>query len=213
MTDRNKWLAQAKQVLQKEAEGILEVSSYVDESFCEALELLANCTGRVIISGIGKSGLVGKKIAATMSSTGTATFFLHPVEGVHGDLGIIREGDVVICLSNSGETIELNNILPVFRSLGVKIIAMTSNKNSKLAKSSDIFLCTKVSEEACSMNLVPTTSTTATLALGDALAICLMNYKSFDQKDFKKIHPAGALGERLSKSLFELMHQENLPVC
>jgi len=202
----------AREVLDIEIEGLAAVRGQLDGGFLEALDLLAACKGRVVVTGIGKSGLVGRKIAATLSSTGTAAFFLHPVEGAHGDLGMIRPGDVVLALSNSGETDELNNLLPALKSLGAIIVAMTSGLSSNLARLSDVVIGVRVPREACPLNLAPTTSTTATLAVGDALAVCLMRIKDFGTKDFKRVHPAGALGARLSQQVAALMHTENLPV-
>ena len=163
------------------------------------------------MTGIGKSGLVGKKIAATLSSTGTPSYFLHPVEGMHGDLGLIRQEDVVIAISYSGKTAELLNLIPALRSLGPHIIAMTSGLNSPLAHLADLVLDIGVEREACALNIVPTSSTTATLALGDALAMCLMERKSFTSGDFYRYHPGGALGQRLSLQVDSIMHTESLP--
>ncbi|GAB6125717.1 KpsF/GutQ family sugar-phosphate isomerase [Humidesulfovibrio idahonensis] len=206
------WLELAREVLDVEIEGLTAVRGQLNGGFLEALERLVACTGRVVVTGIGKSGLVGRKIAATLSSTGTAAFFLHPVEGAHGDLGMIRPGDVVLALSNSGETDELNNLLPALKSLGGVIVCMTSGVDSTLARLSDVVIEVRVPREACPLNLAPTTSTTAALAVGDALAVCLMQMKDFSTKDFKRVHPAGALGARLSQPISSLMHTENLPV-
>jgi arabinose-5-phosphate isomerase len=167
----------------------------------------------VAITGIGKSGLVGRKIAATLSSTGTPAFFLHPVEGAHGDLGAVRDGDVVIAISYSGRTEELNAILPAVRSLGAAIIAITSGLHSPLAELADIVIDAGIPREACSINMVPTSSTTAALALGDALAVCLMDAKSFTRKDFGRYHPGGVLGQRLCLSVADLMHRDNIPLA
>ncbi|MDR3641508.1 MAG: KpsF/GutQ family sugar-phosphate isomerase [Humidesulfovibrio sp.] len=202
-----------REVLDIEIEGLTAVRGQLDGGFLEALERLAACKGRVVVTGIGKSGLVGRKIAATLSSTGTAAFFLHPVEGAHGDLGMIRPGDVVLALSNSGETGELNTLLPALKSLGAVIVCMTSGVESTLARLSDVVIMVNVPREACPLNLAPTTSTTAALAVGDALAVCLMRIKDFGTKDFKRVHPAGALGARLSQPIGSLMHTENLPVA
>src|SRR6056297_1590871 len=205
------WLALARQVLDIEIQGIREVEGNLGQEFVRALETLASCSGRVVVTGLGKSGLVGRKIAATLSSTGTPAYFLHPVEGIHGDLGMIREGDVVLALSNSGETDELNNILPTLQSLGTKIISLTGNLHSTMAALSDIIICTSVSREACTLGLAPTASTTATLALGDALAVGLIEWNSFGKDDFRKYHPGGELGRRLSLTIDELMHTGNVP--
>lgn len=208
---RTDWIELAREVLQVEIEGLNTVSSKLDAAFVDALALMAECTGRVVICGVGKSGLVGRKIAATLSSTGTPSFFMHPVEGAHGDMGMLRDEDVVLAISNSGETAELNAILPSLRSIGTAIISMTGNPQSNMAKQSDVVLNTSVPREACTLDLAPTASTTATLALGDALAVCLINWKSFTADDFKKFHPGGALGQRLSCKTSELMHTESLP--
>jgi arabinose-5-phosphate isomerase len=207
------WLELAREVLDIEIEGLAAVRGQLNGGFLEALDRLAGCKGRVVVTGIGKSGLVGRKIAATLSSTGTAAFFLHPVEGAHGDLGMIRPGDVVLALSNSGETDELNNLLPALKSLGAVIVCMTAGVDSTLAQLSDVVIGVHVPREACPLNLAPTTSTTATLAVGDALAVCLMRIKDFGTKDFKRVHPAGALGARLSQSIATLMHTKDLPVA
>lgn len=205
-------LAIARETLDIEIEGIMAVRAALGQSFVQAVELLGRCRGRVIITGIGKSGLVGRKLAATLSSTGTAAFFMHPVEGQHGDLGSIRNGDVVIAISNSGNTDELNAILPVIRSFGVSIIALTGGLQSRMAALSDLVINTAVPREACPMNLAPTSSTTAVLAVGDALAVALIRYKNFTEQDFRVVHPGGSLGQRLRLSIDEIMRTENLPV-
>lgn len=207
------WLALAREVLDIEIEGLAAVRGQLNGGFEEALALLAGCTGRVVVTGIGKSGLVARKIAATLSSTGTPAFFLHPVEGAHGDLGMIRTGDVVLALSNSGETDELNTLLPALKSLGALIVGLTSGAASTLARMSDAVVEVRVPREACPMGLAPTASTTAALAVGDALAVCLMRLKDFGSKDFKRVHPGGALGARLSQRIETLMHTENLPLA
>ncbi len=213
MTDpRINCLKLAAKVLDIEIEGIEAVKKHLDVSFCMALEEMARCRGRIVVTGIGKSGLIGRKIAATLSSTGSPSFFLHPVEGAHGDMGMLTRDDLVLAISNSGETDELNCIIPSFRALGVKVIAMTSNPDSTMASLSDIVLGVRVPREACTLNLAPTASTTAALAMGDALAVCLMQGKHFEQKDFKKYHPGGFLGQRLSKNILELMHTANIPL-
>ena len=206
------WIARGKEVLAVEMEALQSVSCKLGAPFAEAVELLASCTGRVAVTGIGKSGLVGRKLAATLSSTGTAAFFLHPVEGAHGDLGAVREGDVIIAISHSGKSEELNAILPALRSLGARIIALTGGLSSSLANLADVILDAGVPREACPMNLVPTSSTTAALALGDALAVCLMEHKSFSSSDFKRFHPGGALGQRLSLAVSDIMRTHDLPV-
>jgi len=207
------WLALAREVLDIEIEGLAAVRGQLDGGFTEALARLGACTGRVVVTGIGKSGLVGRKIAATLSSTGTPAFFLHPVEGAHGDLGMIRPEDVVLALSNSGETDELNALLPALRSLGAAVVSITSGAASTLARLSDVVIEARVPREACPMNLAPTASTTAALAVGDALAVCLMRMKDFGTRDFRRVHPGGALGARLAQPVAALMHAERLPVA
>ncbi|GAU08672.1 KpsF/GutQ family sugar-phosphate isomerase [Desulfoplanes formicivorans] len=204
------WIDLASRVLTIEREGLAAVQAALGPDFVTALGWMATCTGRVVITGIGKSGLVGRKIAATLSSTGTPAFFLHPVEGAHGDLGMIRPEDVVVAISYSGETDELNAILPTLKGLVHRIIALTGNTDSTMAGLADVSLCVKVPREACPMGLAPTASTTATLALGDALAVCLIEWKSFDACDFKRYHPGGALGQRLSTKVAELMHHPEM---
>lgn len=206
------WLMRGKAVLDIEIEALQSVRQRLGESFSAAVELLATCPGRVIVTGIGKSGLVGRKIAATLSSTGTPACFLHPVEGAHGDLGAVREKDVVIAISNSGRTDELNAILPALRSLGTKIIALTAGLDSPLAGLSDLVIDCHVPREACPLDLAPTSSTTAALALGDALAVCLIELKRFTPGDFRKYHPGGALGQRLALNVADIMHTDDLPV-
>ena len=207
------WLGLAREVFAIEIEGLETARDGLDKDFVRALTFMAECTGRVVISGIGKSGLVGRKIAATLSSTGTPSFFLHPVEGAHGDMGMIRSEDVVMVISNSGETDELNAILPSLRTLAGKIIGLTGNRESTMARLCDAVISTRVPREACPLGLAPTASTTATLAVGDALAMCLIEWKSFESDDFKRYHPGGALGQRLSQPVSGLMHVDTLPVC
>lgn len=206
------WLALGREVLDIEIAGLNAVRDQMGQGFVDAVHTLAACQGRVVVTGIGKSGLVGRKIAATFSSTGTPAFFLHPVEGAHGDLGMIRAEDVVLAISNSGETDELNAVLPTMRSLGVCIVGMTGNERSSLARQSDIILKVHVPKEACPFGLAPTASTTAALAVGDALAVCLIHWKRFDACDFQRCHPAGALGQRLRLSIRDVMHREAMPI-
>ncbi|WP_419784849.1 KpsF/GutQ family sugar-phosphate isomerase [Pseudodesulfovibrio sp.] len=206
------WLKLARNVLAIEVEGLETVRGQLDEAFVRALTLMAECSGRVVVTGVGKSGLVGRKIAATLSSTGTPSFFLHPVEGAHGDMGMLRKEDVVLAISNSGGTDEVNNILPTFASLGISVIAMTSNTASAMAELADVTIQVHVPREACPMGLAPTSSTTAQLAVGDALAVCLMEWKSFNKDDFRRFHPGGSLGQRLAASVDSLMHTDDLPV-
>ncbi len=206
------WMTRGREVLDIEVEGLHSVRDRLGPSFTEAVEMLASCPGRVAITGIGKSGLVGRKMAATFSSTGTPAFFLHPVEGAHGDLGLIREGDVVIAISYSGNTEELNAILPALKSLGARVIAITGGADSALAHLAHVVIDAHIPREACPMNLAPTSSTTATLALGDALAVCLMDKKGFSARDFRRYHPGGSLGQRLRLFVADIMHMEDIPV-
>ncbi len=202
------WIQRGREVLDIETEGLARLRENLGPDFAKAVEMLLACTGRTAVTGIGKSGLVGRKIAATLSSTGTPAWFLHPVEGAHGDLGSVRPGDVIIAISYSGRTDELNALLPALRALGAQIIAITGNPASALTRLADVTLNAWVPREACSLNLAPTTSTTATLALGDALAVCVMEGKAFTPSDFKRFHPGGALGQRLSLKVADMMHRE-----
>lgn len=197
----------AGEVLQIEAEGILHILNRLDESFTKAVQWIFEARGRVIVTGIGKSGIVGRKIVATLSSTGTPALFIHPVEAVHGDLGMVRRGDVALALSNSGETDELNAILPSLRSIGLRVIAFTGNLSSTLARSCDLAVYTGVEREACPLGLAPTASTTALLAMGDALAVVLIKLRNFQARDFHRYHPGGHLGQRLEIPLREVMVQ------
>ena len=195
----------AKEVLTIEANSILKLKDRIGENFDKAVEFLYNCKGRVIVTGMGKSGLIGKKIAATLSSTGTPSYFLHPAESTHGDSGIITRDDVIIAISNSGETQELLNLLPLIKRFGVLMIGMTGNMTSTLAKSSDVVLDIGVEKEACPLNKAPTASTTATLAMGDALAVCLLEKRGFSEEDFLIFHPSGALGKGFLYHVKDLM--------
>ncbi len=207
------WTELGREVLRIEREGLDAVASRLDASFEDALRLLAGCSGRVVVTGIGKSGLVGRKLAATFSSTGTPSFFLHPVEGAHGDMGSLRSDDVVLAVSNSGETAELLAILPALRVLGLRILALTGKPESTLGRTADVILNVGVPREACPHGLAPTASTTAVLALGDALAVCLMRIKAFSEKDFLRFHPGGSLGRRLRLSVRDVMRTSALPCC
>jgi len=189
----------ARKVLRTEANAILNLVDRVDGEFERAVQVLFDCKGRVILTGMGKSGIICRKIAATLTSTGTSAWFLHPAEAIHGDLGAIRDDDVVIALSHSGETEELVRLLEAIRRIGAKLIAITGNVKSTLARASDVTLDCSVDEEACPMNLVPTASTTAALALGDALAMTLLVRKGFREEDFASLHPGGKLGRRLMR--------------
>jgi arabinose-5-phosphate isomerase len=195
----------ARDVLTIEANEITALAARLDASFEAAVQLILQCKGRVVVSGMGKSGHVGGKIAATLASTGTPAFFMHPAEASHGDLGMITEGDVVIALSNSGESDELLNILPAMKRLGAKIISITGAANSTLAKESDVHLSAEVSQEACPLGLSPTASTTAALALGDALAVCVLDCRDFSAEDFARSHPGGSIGRRLLTRVKDVM--------
>jgi arabinose-5-phosphate isomerase len=198
-------IQQAVEVLKLEAQGILELIDRIDQSFTEMVELIYNSKGRLIVGGIGKSGIVGRKIVATLNSTGTRSIFLHPVEAMHGDLGMVSHEDIFLALSNSGETDELNILIPSIKNVGCTVIAFTGNIDSTLAKNSDIIIDVGVDKEACPLGLAPTASTTALLAMGDALAVVLINKKHFQTSDFKKIHPGGAIGQRLSSKVGDIM--------
>src|SRR5512132_3994246 len=196
----------AARVLRIEAEAILGVIPKVDERFDRAVQMMRDCTGRIVVTGIGKSGLVGRKIAATLASTGTPAYFLHPAEGMHGDVGMLARGDVVVALSNSGETNEMLAILPPLKRLGVPIVLLTGNPKSTLARQSDVVLDVSVAEEACPMNLAPTSSTTAALAMGDALAMVLLELRGLRAEDYAALHPRGTLGWRALFRVGDLMH-------
>ncbi|MBR6662474.1 MAG: KpsF/GutQ family sugar-phosphate isomerase [Alistipes sp.] len=204
--------ASAKRTLMLEAEALNNLADILDEQFVGAVDRILNCKGKVIITGMGKSGLVGRKIAATLASTGSPSFYLHPGEAFHGDLGMISSEDVVLALSHSGETDEVLKIVPFIHSNGNVLISITSNPNSTLAKNSDLHLNTGVKEEACALRLAPTTSTTAQLALGDALAIALMEARKFTAMDFARLHPGGSLGRRLLMTVGNVMRSHDLPV-
>lgn len=203
----------AKEVLQIEADSVLALKDRVDKDFEKAIDILYGCKGRVIVTGMGKSGHIGKKIAATLSSTGTPSYFLHPAESTHGDSGMITRDDIVISISNSGETAELLNLLPLIERFGVKMVAMTGKKDSTLAKKADVVLDISVAKEACPLGKAPTASTTATLAMGDAVAICLLKKRGFGEEDFLMFHPSGALGRGVLYYVSDLMISgENVPV-
>jgi arabinose-5-phosphate isomerase len=204
-------LTLARKVLQTEAAAILALVDRLDARFARAVELVRGCRGRVILTGMGKSGIIGRKIAATLTSTGTPAFFLHPAEAVHGDLGVVQSDDVVVALSYSGETDELTRVLETIKRLGATLIVMTGDAASTLATAADVVLDCHVSSEACPMNLVPTASTTASLALGDALAMAVLVEKGFKPEDFANLHPGGKLGKRLMRAR-QLMHAgDSLP--
>ena len=196
----------AARVLRMEADAILGLVAKLDARFDAAIELLRGCSGRIIVTGMGKSGIIGRKIAATMASTGTPSYFLHPAEGVHGDLGMVARGDVVLALSNSGETDEVLAILPPLKRLGVPIVLLTGNPASTLARQCEVVLDVSVAEEACPMNLAPTSSTTAALAAGDALAMALLELRGLRPEDYAALHPRGTLGWRALFRVADLMH-------
>ena len=200
-------LEHAQDVLRMEAEAILVLVPRIDENFAAAVNLILECQGRTVITGMGKSGLIGRKMAATLASTGTPSFYLHPAEGIHGDLGMVTAADVVIALSNSGETGEVLNILPSLRRIGAKIIAMVGNANSTLGKNADVILDVGVSKEACPLGLAPTSSTTAALAYGDALALALLKKHNFTASQFAIFHPGGSLGRKLLLTVGNIMHK------
>ena len=203
-------LAQA--VIENEAAAVSALLDRIDDSFCRACEIMLDCEGRIVVIGMGKSGHIAGKIAATLASTGTPAFFVHPAEASHGDLGMIKRSDVVLALSNSGETDEVNLILPVLKRLGVRIIAMTGSTDSTLARHADIHLDVSVEEEACPLGLAPTSSTTAALVMGDVLAVSLLESKGFTAEDFARSHPAGQLGRRMLLHIQDIMHTgENIP--
>jgi len=204
-------LGEARRVLDVEAAAISALSRRLGDDFVEAVEILAGAGGRVIVSGIGKSGIIGRKIAATLTSTGTPTTYLHPVEGLHGDLGIVGRDDVAILISKSGDTAELAGLIDYLLRLGVPIIALTGVVDSALGRSAAVALDCSVEEEACPMDLAPTTSTTATLALGDALAVVLLERKGFRPEDFARLHPGGSLGRKLTLTVEEVMVGDEYP--
>lgn len=195
-----------KRVLAIEARAIEDLIGRIDKNFSDAVDILYECKGRVVVSGMGKSGLIGKKMSATFASTGTPSFFLHPAEGIHGDIGMVMRDDVLLVISNSGETGEIIALLPTFKRMNLRVICLTGKVYSTLSKNSDIVLDVSVEEEACPMNLVPTASTTVTLAMGDALAVALLEKRGFREEDFALFHPGGTIGRRLLLTVSELMH-------
>jgi arabinose-5-phosphate isomerase len=203
----------ALRVLDIERKAIEQLAQYIDDAFESACHLILACKGKVIVSGMGKSGHIGHKISATLASTGTPAFFMHPAEANHGDLGMLTDQDILLCISNSGETAELLALIPVVKRLGVPIVAMTSNPTSTLGQYADVNICIKVEKEACSLGLAPTSSTTATLVMGDALAVALLDARGFTSDDFAMSHPGGALGRKLLLKLNEIMIKgEQLPL-
>lgn len=196
----------AIETLEIEAEAVLKLKARIDDEFEAAVKCILDCKARVVVTGMGKSGHVGRKIAATFASTGTPAFFMHPAEAFHGDLGMVTENDVVIAISNSGESSEVVNILPIIRRIGAKIIAMSGRRKSQLGKNCDYFVDIGVEKEACPLGLAPTASTTATLAMGDAIAVALMSVRNFTSQDFALFHPGGALGRKLLLTVANVMH-------
>jgi arabinose-5-phosphate isomerase len=206
MAEMKELIDEAKNLLRIEADAVYALIGRVGEAFVEAVDVMYSCTGKVVVTGMGKSGIIGKKIAATLASTGTPALFLNPAEGSHGDIGMVSKGDVVLAISNSGDTEEIIRLLPTLKRLDIKIIAMTGNSQSMLCQRSDVSLDVSVKEEACPMGLAPTASTTAALALGDALAITLLSRKGFTEEDFAFFHPGGSLGRKLLLTVEDLMH-------
>ena len=202
----------AEKCLRDEAQAILGVIGQLNDNFERAVELILNCSGKVVVTGVGKSGHIANKIAATFSSTGTPAFFMNPLDAFHGDLGMVADGDVIILISYSGQTDELLRLLPYFQHRGLPVISITGNKESLLAKNSQAHIWVSVEREACPLNLAPTSSTTATLALGDALACALIEVRNFKANDFAQFHPGGSLGRRLLTTARDVMHKENLPI-
>jgi arabinose-5-phosphate isomerase len=202
----------AKESLRAAAAALENLANHLDESINQAVDMIMACKGRLVISGMGKSGHIGKKIAATLASTGTPSFFIHPAEAYHGDLGMMRGKDVVLLISNSGETDEVIKLIPSLKRFGNQIIAITNEPESSLAKNADVFMDIHVEKEACPNNLAPTTSTTVTLALGDALAVALMKERNFQPEHFAAFHPGGSLGRRLLTKVKDVMLKDNLPL-
>lgn len=202
----------AIQCIKDEAQAVLDLSAKIDDNFTKAVDMMMHCSGKVIVTGVGKSGHIGAKIAATLASTGTPSFFINPLDVFHGDLGVMAKGDVVLAISNSGQTDELLRFIPMVLHMDIPIIAMSGNPQSLLAKYSNCHLNVSVEKEACPLNLAPTSSTTATLVMGDALAIALMNKRHFQPQDFAQFHPGGELGKRLLTTAQDVMITKNLPI-
>lgn len=212
MTERQ-IIKRGKDVIRIESEQISRLLTSINSEFVKAAQCIYECTGRVVLTGMGKSGLIARKIVATLNSTGTPAIYLHPADAFHGDLGMVRKEDVVILISKSGETEDLLHLVPLLKRLGIKLISMTGNRESKMARESDINLFIDVTEEACPFDLAPTSSTTATLAMGDALSVVLLEMRGFTEQDFASLHPGGSLGKRLSLRLEEIMAKgEQIPV-
>ena len=196
---KNKIIEAGKEAIRKEYLAVIGLMDRIGKPFEDAVKLISSCEGKVVITGMGKSGIIAKKVAATFSSTGIPAFFLHPAEGIHGDIGLVAENDVAVAISKSGETEEVNQLIPVFKRLGVLIIGLVGNLDSRLARNADIVLDVSVDSEACPNGLVPTSSTTAALAMGDALAVALLSLRDFSPEDFARLHPGGSLGKRLAQ--------------
>lgn len=206
-------IQKGKEVIRIEAEAVANLSESINDQFVQAINVISESKGRVVLTGMGKSGLIARKIVATLNSTGTAAIYLHPTDALHGDLGMVRKEDVVILISKSGNTEEIANLLPMLKRLGVKMIAMCGSENSRIAHECDIFLNISVKEEACPHDLAPTASTTATLAMGDALSVALLQKRNFTIEDFAFLHPGGSLGKRLSLQISEIMiKDERVPI-
>ncbi|MGA1845744.1 KpsF/GutQ family sugar-phosphate isomerase [Deferribacter abyssi] len=199
----------ARRALKIEADAIYKLLNKIDDNFVKAVDIIFNCKGRLVVTGMGKSGLIGKKIASTFASTGTPSLFMHPAEGVHGDLGMLVKGDVVLAISNSGETEEIVSILPIIKRLDILLISIVGKLDSTLAKKSDCVLDASVEKEACPLNLAPTASTTAALAMGDALAVALLEKRGFKEEDFAMFHPSGSLGKKLLLKVSDIYHIGN----
>ena len=208
----NEILKNAKDVLKLEADELIRHIDLIGNEIEKAVKLILECKGKLVVTGVGKSGHIGAKIAATMASTGTPSFFVHPTEALHGDLGMISKNDLVLAISYSGESEELIRILPHLKRFGVKIIAMAKSQNSSLAKMADVFISLDIIREACPLGAAPTVSTTLTLALGDALAVCLMHERNFKKEDFANFHPGGSLGKRLFLKVSDVMRTDDLPI-
>lgn len=212
MTD-SEIIIKGKEVIKIEANAISDLIESVDNEFVKAIKILLECKGRVVLTGMGKSGLIARKIVATLNSTGTAAIYLHPTDALHGDLGMVRKEDTVILISKSGATEELANLIPMLKRLGVKLIAMGGSRENRLKAECDVYLDISVKEEACPFDLAPTSSTTAALVMGDAIAVVLLQMRDFTKEDFAVLHPGGSLGKRLSLSIREIMHKdESVPV-
>lgn len=214
-SEKNKfdYISVAKRVLDIESSAISGLKKNLDQNFIDACELCFNCQGKIIVMGLGKSGHIADKIAATFASTGTSSFFIHPSEAIHGDLGMIDQRDIVLVLSHSGETEEIVSLIPIIRNMGINIIALTGNKESKLSQEAHIHLEVEIKEEACPMNLAPTASTSAAMAMGDAIAVALLEKRGFTKEDFAKSHPGGSLGKQLLLSVEDIMHTgDEIPV-